>query len=422
MKLDNAVSAALGAAASSRDVEVVGGSTAAAPIRVLVADLPHADELLPSLRRLDERRWYTNAGPLVHDFEASVASLIGPRDSPPHCVTISSGTAALELALACLHLPRGTRVLVPAYTFPATANAVIRTGHVPVLADVCADRWTLTPELARVQIDRDGCGAVIPVAAFGCPMPVAQWDALADATGLPVLIDAAAALGTVQAGDRVVVAYSLHATKPLGIGEGGVVATRDEALATQLRRSINHGFESGRVASPGTNARLSEYAAAVGLAQIARWPALLARRRAIWQRYRDALGGVPSLSLQQGFGDHPPAVLTVTTDCDASTVEAALRAEGIETRRWYYPPLHEHPAYAALPRASAVGGTALRNVASLARHAIGLPFHTHLADQDIDRVAGALHALLDSPRRNKVPSSGRRVRADAPLGSRSPTT
>lgn len=395
MKLNNAVTAVSSGDAPAADWVAGVASSTAAPIRVLVPDLPQADDLLPSLRRIDERRWYTNGGPLVGEFESSLASLIGPH-AAPCCVTTSSGTAALEVALAGLDLPRGTRVLVPAYTFPATANAVIRTGHVPVLSDVDADHWTLTPALARANIERHGCGAVLPVAVYGCPMPVAQWDAFADATGVPVLIDAAAALGTVGAGDRVIVAYSLHATKPLGIGEGGVVATRDRVLATRLRRAINHGFESGRVADPGTNARLSEYAAAIGLAQIGRWPVLLARRRAIWQRYRDALGGVPSLSMQHGLDSQPPAVLTVTTDRDADAVAAELHADGIETRRWYYPPLHRHGAYASLPHASLDGGLALADVERLARHAIGLPFHTHLSDGDVETVIGALRAVLGS--------------------------
>jgi dTDP-4-amino-4,6-dideoxygalactose transaminase len=386
MKVDSAISALNSAAAPAVDPVARTPS-----IRVLVPDLPKADDLLPSLRCIDERRWYTNGGPLVGEFESQLASLIGSH-AAPYCVTTSSGTAALEIALGSFDLPRGTRVLVPAYTFPATVNAVIRSGHVPVLSDVDADHWTLTPSLAAAAVERHGCGAVLPVAVYGCPMPVAQWDAFADATGVPVLIDAAAALGTVGAADRAVIVYSLHATKPLGIGEGGVVATRDGALATRLRRTINHGFESGRVAIPGTNGRLSEYAAAVGIAQLGRWPALLARRRAIWQRYRDAFRGMPALSMQQGLGSRPPAVMTVATDLDADTVAGALRADGIETRRWYHPPLHEHAAYASLPRASSADGLELTNVASLARHAIGLPFHTHLSDGDIESVIGALRA------------------------------
>ena len=421
MRIDNAFAATASGDASAADPAAISSNLA--PIRVLVPDLPEADELLPYLRRIDERRWYTNGGPLVGDLESALASLVGADREPPLCVTTSSGTAALELAIDALALPRGTRVLVPAYTFPATANAVIRSGHVPVLSDVCADHWTLTPELARAQIERDDCGAVLPVAVFGCPMPVAQWDALSDASGVPVLIDAAAGLGTVGAGERVVVAYSLHATKPLGIGEGGVIATRDRALATQVRRAINHGFESGRVMLPGSNARLSEYAAAVGLAQIARWPTLLARRCTIWQHYRDALARLPSLSVQHGFGNQPPAVLMVTTDRDAGAVAAALHADGIETRRWYYPPLHEHPAYAALPRASAGGTDPLPNVDRLARHAIGLPFHTHLTDLEVDRVVDALGAMLGTSHAHESRSAARTIPAGVRTpGSRSPTT
>jgi len=363
-----------------------------APIRVLVPDLPSTDELLPLLRRIDEARWYTNGGPLVREYEARVTALIAAGDSLAECIATSSGTSALELALAGLDLPGNSRVLVPAYTFPATANAVIRNGHVPVLCDVCPDRWTLAPGVARTLVERHRCKAVVPVAVHGCSMPVSEWDDFSQATGLPVLIDAAASLASVHAGQRVVVAYSLHATKPLGVGEGGIIATRDRALASRLRSALNHGFaananDAERVEVPGTNARMSEYAAAVGLVQLARWPQLLRRRRELWRTYREALRVQPGIRVQQGVDDLPPSVLTVTTHRDAADVAATLHRNGIQTRRWYHPPLHEHPAYAALPRASA-----LPVVEQLARHAIGLPFHTRLTARDIVRVLSALEA------------------------------
>lgn len=390
MKLDPPAAPPADSGALAADAVAVADSRVDAPIRVLVPDLPSADALLPLLRRIDETRRYTNGGPLVREYEACVASLIGPHDALSECIATSSGTAALELALAGLDLAHNTRVLVPAYTFPATANAVIRTGHVPVLCDVCPERWTLTPELARRLAERLGCGAVVPVAVHGCSMPVAQWDAFAESTGLPVLIDAAAALANVACGRRVVVAYSLHATKPLGVGEGGIIATRDRALASRVRSALNHGFgshpaDADRIATPGTNARLSEYAAAVGLAQLARWPSLLEQRRELWRRYRNALQTLPSVIVSRAFDDHPPAALTVMTDREAGAVTASLRNRGIQTRRWYHPPLHQHPAYASLPRASA-----LPVVERLARHAIGLPFHTQLTGHDIERVVGAL--------------------------------
>lgn len=371
------------------------------PIRLLVPDLPVADDLLASLRRIDAARWYTNGGVLCAEFEAALEALLGPTSATrQHVVTTSSGTSALEVALSCLDLPRGARVLVPAYTFPATANAVVRAGHVPVLSDVCAQCWALTPALAHRALERERVDAVVPVSVFGTSLPVPEWDQFVESTDVPVLIDAAAALGTLGGGRRVVVAFSLHATKPLGIGEGGLVATADSAFAARVRRIINHGFESGRVAVAGTNARLNEYAAAVGLAQLARCDRVRERRRMVWDRYVARLSNVPGVVMQQGARDETAAVLSVMTDVAADVVAAAFARHRIETRRWYAPPLHGHAAYADAPRA---GGNAAMPVAErLGSHAIGLPFHTRLSAADVDRVVDTLAAALRALSRERI--------------------
>jgi len=380
---------------SSTDADV-----AAAQIRVLVPDLPVADALIEALRGIDARRWYTNGGALSVEFERALAALVARRSKvAQHCVTTSSGSTALEIALACLRLPASSRVLLPAYTFPATANAVLRAGHVPVLCDICPDTWSLTPALARAALARERFDAVLPVAVFGVPLPVEAWDAFGVETGVPVIIDAAAALGAMGGAQRAVIAYSLHATKPLGIGEGGVVATASAAFAARVRRMANHGFESGEVTTPGTNARLSEYAAAIGLAQLARWPCVFARRRAIWNRYRDGLADVRGVSLQAGTDD-PPAVLTVTTDVAAEAVARSLARDSIETRRWYAPPLHRHRAYANVAHAVPAGD--LPVTTHVAAHAIGLPFHTALSMDDVDRVVRALALALENRTRERA--------------------
>jgi dTDP-4-amino-4,6-dideoxygalactose transaminase len=371
-----------------------------------VPDLPVVDDFIDALRRIDARRWYTNGGALSVEFEAALAALVaGTSGIAQHCVTTSSGTTALEVALLCLNLPPGSRVLVPAYTFPATANAVIRAGHVPVLGDICPQHWTLTPALAHAALERERIDAVLPVAVFGARLPVEAWDAFDAATGIPVIIDAAAALGAMEGGRRVIVAYSLHATKPLGIGEGGLIASTSAAFAASVRRMINHGFEGGEVTVAGTNARLSEYAAAIGLAQLARWPRVLERRRAIWNRYRERLAELSDVVLQDGADDHPPAVLTVKTSVPAEVVAASLAAESIETRRWYAPPLHLHRAYAGVPHAARAGAFPVTE--HLARHAIGVPFHTQLTLDDVDRVVRTLERTLarrdeTTPRRQRL--------------------
>ncbi len=359
-------------------------------IRCLVPDLPTADELLPWLQRIDANRWYTNGGPLVREFEQRLGGLVGGGLS---CVTLSSGMSALELGLAALGIGEGRRVLLPALTFPATALAVARCGAEPVLCDVADDTWTLTPSIAREALAHGRVDAVMPVACFGCPLPADAWDGFVRDTGVPVLADAAAALGLQQVGRRVHWAFSLHATKPVGVGEGGLFVCADEALAEAVRRLSNFSFEHFVVQSrQGTNAKMSEYAAAVGLAQLARWPRLLQRRREVFEDYRARLAALPQVGMQPLAV--PPATFSVRLPADAAAAAAALAEAQIETRRWYLPPLNRHPAFGGLRCIGPAGGDRLPVTEALATTLLGLPFHSRLTAEDIARVVDALAAAL----------------------------
>jgi dTDP-4-amino-4,6-dideoxygalactose transaminase len=355
-------------------------------IRCLVPNLPKTQELIPYLQRIDENRWYSNFGPLVLEYETRLGELTGGN-----CVTLSSATAALELGIAALGLPQGSRVLVPAFAFPASLLAVLRCGLQPVLCDVCADTWTLTPGIALAALGNDDVKLVVPVATFGQPLPVEAWDRFARTTGVAVLMDAAAALGQQKVSELVNAVFSLHATKPLGIGEGGVFATADANLAERVRRMTNYGFVHHRVTyAGGTNAKLSEYAAAVGLAQLDRSAHLLTLRQSIRRKYGAALDQLPGVRAQAGSEQIAPAVFSVSLGVDASHVAAAMSARGIETRRWYLPPLHHHPLFAELDRWGPGGGTSLPTTENMARHSLGLPFHTYLADDEIALVSNVV--------------------------------
>jgi dTDP-4-amino-4,6-dideoxygalactose transaminase len=265
---------------------------------------------------------------------------------------------------------------------------VLRAGHVAVLCDVDEDAWIVTPEIAERCAAGSDCAAIVPVAAFGLGLDVAAWDEFAGRTGLVVVIDGAGALGAMTPGRHVPVAFSLHATKPLGIGEGGVVATRDDDLAQRVRGLANYGFADGCIENAGTNAKLSEYAAAVGLAQLDRAVPLLRRRDSLWQTYRAALSRIDTVRTQSGLADRAPANLVVGLPFDVAGAAVELSRQDIETRRWYCPPIHRHPAFAALPVAGSLGMTD-----ELAQRTLGLPFHTRLRAADIARVAEALTAL-----------------------------
>lgn len=370
-------------------------------IHCLVPDLPQAAELLPWLARIDANRWYTNSGPLVREFEQRLGTFIGGGVS---CVTLSSGMSALELGLQALGIGAGRRVLLPALTFPATALAVSRCGAEPVLCDVDADTWSMTPSIAREALARERIDAVMPVACFGRALPAADWDEFVRDTGVPVLADAAAALGAQQPGRRLHLACSLHATKPMGVGEGGLLVSPDGALTEAVRRLANFSFDHALVYSTlGTNAKLSEYAAAVGLVQLQRWPLLLQRRRELFDDYRRRLAALPQVRLQPN--ETPPATLCVRLPVDAAAVGAALAQSGIETRRWYLPPLNEHPAYRDARRIGPAGGERLPVTEQLATSLLGLPFHSRLTSEDVATVVEAVAGQLPASTRGRTSSA-----------------
>lgn len=363
-------------------------------IPLLVPSLPVAEEILPWLRRIDQARWYTNFGPLVREFEERLLSLFQLQPGSLGLTTVKDCTTGLELALQALDLPKGARVLVPALTFVATGTAVLRAGLDPVISDIDADSWLLTPEIASAALNITRIDAVMPVATFGCPQPVEQWDEFSERTGLPVVIDAAGAMGNQAAGRRAVVVFSLHATKSFGIGEGGFVVA-DNRLTAQIRQLSNFGIApgSGLVERAGCNGKMSEYHAAVGLAALESWEDTSRRRRDLMRRYVAALRR-PTIPVT--FQEKPEAgvysLLPVALPEGTSAAETAgrLAQRGIETRRWYHPALHNHPALRHVEKRGTLPVTE-----SLSQRILGLPFHLHLTDGQIEQVCEALAAPLE---------------------------
>ena len=294
-----------------------------------------------------------------------------------------------------MNLPPKARVLLPAVTFPSTATAIIRAGFVPLLADVDEKRWILTPELAERHISSGRVDAVMPVAAFGPPLDSRAWDELSARTGLPVLIDAAAAYADQTVGDRCVVAFSFHATKSLGIGEGGALAARDTQVAARAQCLSNFGFTDGEVLVPGTNAKLSEYHAAVGLAQLDRWAGIVQRRQNVWRLYDEILHEVlpDQVVRQEGKPSSAPSLIVVAIpELPAVRVLDRLQMRGIQGRRWYCPALHHH---AGIRDHAQLATDAMPNADFLSDHLIGLPFHSRMTREDVSAVARKLAAAIE---------------------------
>lgn len=320
-------------------------------VPLLVPDMPSPQELMPWLERMHMTRHYSNFGPLVRELEAVFAQQF---DMPHEQVTtVANATQGLELVLQALNLPAGAHVLLPAFTFVATATAVVRAGYRPVLADVDACSWMLTPEIARAACERIRVDAVLSVATFGMPQDMQAWQQFEGDTGLPVVIDAAAAYGSqwLQGAEGTLV-FSLHATKSLPAGEGGLVVSTRPDLVSKVRQLSNFGINLdprasvsvGVLAALGTNAKMSEYHAAIGLASLQKWELHAKKRQALQADLMHEINQASNHSVTwqaQGQGGPlmAPTLLCVRLPDAAArdALEQACQQARIMTRRWYQP-------------------------------------------------------------------------------------
>lgn len=373
-------------------------------IPLLVPDMPSPQQLLPYLERMHAARHYSNFGPLVRELESAFAQRFG--QPPEQLTTVANATQGLELVLQALQLAPQSRVLLPSLTFVATATAVLRAGHIPVLADVDEQTWLLTPLIARAACECTRIDAVLPVATFGMPHDMHAWQQFEQETGLPVVIDAAAAYGGqwLQGAEGTLV-FSLHTTKSLPAGEGGLVVSTRPGLAARVRQLSNFGINLdpaasvpvGTLASLGTNAKMSEYHAAIGLHSLQKWELIALERRELQanlvQQLNQASGN--SLTWQAPGRDSGtqmiPTLLCTRVPCVAtrSALEQACLQAHITTRRWYQPLLQHMPV---LKQRCQVLDTP--NAQALAQTLLGLPFFLGMTTAQRARVCAVVGALL----------------------------
>jgi perosamine synthetase len=278
----------------------------------------------------------------------------------------------------------GDEVLVPAYTFPATANVVALVGAKPVLVDVDPETMNLDP--AKLEVGPK-TKAIIAVDLFGRPARIEELP-----EGVPVLEDAAGALGAERRGRRcgglgALACLSFHPRKIVTTGEGGAVTTNDAELADAIRRMRHHGIEPQgefEIAQPGLNYRLSDILCAVGIPQLARLDGLLAARTRIAAAYTERLRTLVETPAADERDVHGWQAYVIQVD-GAAGVIAALREQGIEAQIGTY----------ALQRLVAYRDQGeFTGAARVFERAVALPFHTRLTERDLDRVAEALTELV----------------------------
>jgi dTDP-4-amino-4,6-dideoxygalactose transaminase len=384
-----------------RDLAILGGRPAAE------REIPINQPTLPSIDQVNEplgevlRSGNVTNDRFVRELEERARDYLGAR----HAVAVSSCTSGLILGLQALGLDR-PRVVVPSFTFPATAHAASWNGLDPVFADCEEGTFNLSVESAAEAIDEE-TGALVAVPIFGNPVRGDALRELARRHRLPVVFDAAHALGATRNGksiseDADITVYSLAPTKVVPAGEGGIVATDDDDLARRLRIGRNYGNPGNYDCElPGLNARMSEFHAVMALYGLERLDAAIDRRERLVGRYRERLGGIAGIRFQQvrpgdrcTYNYFAVAVEESEFGLDVEELARALRSERIGCRRYFHPPLHRQRFYAG--RRADPGRLAVTD--RVADRVLCLPLYTHLEWDDLDLVAeviAEIHARAD---------------------------
>jgi len=367
-------------------------------LRFLRPTLPPLDQVMPLYEKSYARGLITN-GSLVARLENEVAERLGVR----HCVAVSSCTSGLALVLRALDL--SGEVILPSFTFFATGHAVLWNGLKPVFADCDPLTWTLDPEDVERRIS-SRTSAIVAVHLYGNPCDADALARLAGRYGVKLIFDAAHAFGSRYHGKPVgrfgdAEVFSLSPTKLLVAGEGGLVTTDDARLAERLRAARNYG-DTGAYDPEllGLNARMSEFHAALALAGLGWVDRKVKRHNEIASTYTRLLSAVPGLGFQSvlsgnvsAYKDYSILVQPGVFGISRDTLAAELLRENIETKKYFYPPLHDQKLYSAHGE---TGGNRLRRTNHVADRVLSLPIYESLSNVQVETIAQAISRVAAS--------------------------
>jgi dTDP-4-amino-4,6-dideoxygalactose transaminase len=392
------------------DLAIFGGQPAfEAPLHVGAPNVTNAEAFFARARRAFEARRFTNNGPLVREFEARLTEVTSVR----HCIAVCNATMGLEMLVRALDL-KG-EVIVPSFTFVATAHALCWMGLRPVFCDIDPQSHTLDIESVERLIS-PRTSAILGVHVWGETCQVDDLEQLARKRGLRLIFDAAHALACSYRGRSVgslgeAEVFSFHATKFVHAFEGGAITTADDRLAERLRLMRNFGFsDEDTVVSLGTNGKMTEVAAAMGLTSLDSLESIVITNRANYSDYRGQLSKLPGVSVyryatterrnyQYAVIEIDPASAGISRDALARI----LRAENIRARRYFYPGCHQMEPYASdqnavrLPHTEAVAGRVL-----------SLPTGTAIGPVEVEGICSVVRfAISRAPEiRSRLPHLG----------------
>jgi dTDP-4-amino-4,6-dideoxygalactose transaminase len=354
------------------------------------------------LRRASDilkRGWLSNNGPVVQEFERRIAAFLGTK----HCVAMCNGTIALEIATRALDL-KG-EVIVPSYTFVATAHALQWQEITPIFADIDPATQNLDPASVSRMITPKTSG-IIGVHLWGRPAPVDDLRAIAAKHSLRLMFDASHGFGCTHGATTLgnfgeCEVFSFHATKFFNTFEGGAVVTNDNGLAEKMRLMRNFGFSDyDTVIYPGTNGKMTEIAAAMGLTNLEAMDEFVAINRSNYRKYRAALAPIAGLRMleydEMERNNFQYVVLDVAPEFPVSRnrIIEVLHAERVLARRYFWPGCHNMQPYrSCYPHA----GLVLPNTNAIAERVIVLPTGSTITETDIDGICSVIRTLASAP-------------------------
>jgi dTDP-4-amino-4,6-dideoxygalactose transaminase len=372
-----------------------------APIRFIKPTLPLIGQILDRFLTSFDDGMLTN-GAVVARLEAAVAQ----RLRVSHCVAVSSCTSGLALVLRALGV-KG-QVILPSFTFFATGHAALWNGLEPVFADCDPSAWTIDPtSLERAITSRTS--AILAVHLYGNPAPIETIQRIATKHGLKLIFDAAHAFGSTYNGSPVggfgdAEVFSLSPTKLLVAGEGGLVCTNDASLARLVRAARSYG-DTGNYDPElvGLNARMTEFNAALALADLSLLDDKLRRHNQIAETYATLLAGTPGIGFQHvrecdssSYKDFSILVSPREFGMDRDQLGDALLEQGIPTKKYFYPPLHRQKVFA-----NHAGNTNLEITETISRRVLSLPIYHSLHDETVEMITSSIRQLASQNRSNQ---------------------
>ncbi|OQY27214.1 MAG: dTDP-4-dehydro-6-deoxyglucose aminotransferase [Candidatus Cloacimonetes bacterium 4572_55] len=371
-------------------------------------NIGNQERLMERIQDILNRRWLTNNGRYVREFEERIADFLGVKN----CVAMCNGTVALEIAARALGLTG--EVIAPSFTFIATAHSLQWQGITPVFCDIDPKTHNIDPDRIERLITPRTSG-IIGVHLWGRPCRIDALQSLAEERGLKLLFDASHAFGSSYQGRRIgsfghAETFSFHATKFLNSFEGGAVVTNDDQLAKKMRLMKNFGFGGvDDVIYIGTNGKMSEISAAMGIASLEYIDAIISQNQANYKTYQRELRGLDGVE-QIAYNENEKnnfqyIVLEIDAKKTGVTRDALvdlLHAENIRARRYFYPGCHRMEPYRSYyPNA----GLLLSETEKLTDRVLCLPTGTTISEEDIEKIGRLFHFVIKNSDKIRINSA-----------------